>query len=302
MNDGSTDHSGEILNEYARLDERVVVIHQENAGVSAARNAALSVANGDYVTCVDSDDWIPSSTYEKLLPWLQKNIDMVCYGITGVSETGEPVQNEYFNLPEVGEHVVDAHLIAGTNSYVWNKMFRMELIRENKVLFPVGMRYEDAVFFYIAAIYSKSICFVPDVKYVYLIRGDSFTNGEAAKNRAFDFCEILEVIYKEFQKRQMIERWSDLYREIFLLFYEQTVPLLPSVRQKKAKLLYKSMVRRLGLHLRYPGVYPFHELSRYSRLRALFYWRNEKTRVFKLGKWVVLRIEYTLEGVEKHWF
>lgn len=302
VNDGSTDNSAAILEEYSAKDQRIVVIHQENAGVSAARNAALCVASGEYVTGVDSDDWVPSTTYEKMLPWLLKAVDMVCYGINGISETGDKVENEYFELPATGEQYVNAELIKDTNAFIWNKLFRTEIIKQHKILFPVGKRYEDAIFFYTAAALSRTICYVPEARYCYLIRRDSFTNGESSRNRAFDFCEVLEILYNEFRRLDLMERWRDLYRQVFLLYYEQTVPVLPSSRQRAARKMYKSMVLRLGLHKLYKGEYPFQELSRYSFVRSLFFWRNQSRRVFKFLKWVVLQIEETPEGRKKTWF
>ena len=302
VNDGSTDNSAEILEEYAAKDQRIVVIHQNNAGVSAARNAALSVARGEYVTGVDSDDWVPSTTYEKVLPRLLNGVDMVCFGIDGISEAGEKVRNEYFELPAAGEQEVNSELIKNTNAFIWNKIFRTEIIRKYKILFPVGKRYEDAIFFYTAAAMSRTICYVPEARYCYLIRGDSFTNGEASRNRAFDFCDILEILYNEFCRLDLMQKWRDLYRQVFLLYYEQTVPVLPSARQRTAKKMYKKMVLRLGLHKLYKGEYPFQELSHYSFLRSLFFWRNQSKRVFKFLKWVVLQIGETPEGRKKIWF
>lgn len=65
INDGSTDSSGAVCDEYARRDERVRVIHKENGGVSSTRNLGLDLAQGEWITFVDADDWIEHETYEK---------------------------------------------------------------------------------------------------------------------------------------------------------------------------------------------------------------------------------------------
>lgn len=302
VNDGSTDDSGEILEEYAAKDQRIVIIHQENAGVSAARNVALCVARGGYVAFLDSDDSVFPDTYEKLAAYFTLEPDVVCYCMCGFDETGNPVENEYFDLPCSGLVEPTTHAIIKTDAFIGNKAFRMGFLKSKELAFPVGMRYEDAIFFYTAAALSRSICYVPEARYCYLIRGDSFTNGEAARNRAFDFCEILEILYKEFRRLDLTERWRDLYRQIFLLYYEQMVPILPSSRQRAARKMYKAMVMRLGLHKIYEGVYPFHELSRYSFFRSLFFWRNQSLCVFKFLKWPVLKIEETSGGKKITWF
>lgn len=302
VNDGSTDNSAEILEEYAAKDQRIVVIHQENAGVSAARNVALREARGAYVAFLDSDDSVFPDTYEKLATYLTLEPDVVCYCMCGFDETGNPVENEYFDLPCSGLVEPTTHAIIKTDAFIGNKAFRMGFLKSKELAFPVGKRYEDAIFFYTATALSRSICYVPEARYCYLIRGDSFTNGEAARNRAFDFCEILEILYKEFRRLDLSERCRDLYRQIFLLYYEQMVPVLPPARQRAARKMYKAMVRRQGLHLVYKGEYPFHELSRYTFLRSLFFWRNQSRRVYKFLKWTILKIDETPQGKKITWF
>ena len=73
VDDGSPDRCGEIIDEYAQVDERVVAVHQVNKGVSAARNKGLDVAQGDYIGFVDPDDWIESDMYEILIDQMENN-------------------------------------------------------------------------------------------------------------------------------------------------------------------------------------------------------------------------------------
>ena len=80
VNDGSTDDSASILDEYAAKDARIKVIHQANAGVSVARNKGLDIAVGEYVSFVDSDDWLEPETYERALNRMSDDVDMVWYG------------------------------------------------------------------------------------------------------------------------------------------------------------------------------------------------------------------------------
>ena len=74
VDDGSPDKCGEICDEYASRDDRIKVIHQENRGVSAARNAGLDIASGEYVGFVDSDDYIDLTMFEELLNAIEKHI------------------------------------------------------------------------------------------------------------------------------------------------------------------------------------------------------------------------------------
>ena len=81
VDDGSEDNSLEILQKYALLDSRIKVIHQENAGVSAARNRGLDAATGEYVTFVDADDWVEPVAYEMAMSAFHQEVDMVCFGV-----------------------------------------------------------------------------------------------------------------------------------------------------------------------------------------------------------------------------
>lgn len=79
INDGSPDNCGKILDEYAEKDNRIVVIHQDNQGVSAARNAGIRIAQGVYLGFVDPDDFIESTMYEKMIDLMvTNNSDIVC--------------------------------------------------------------------------------------------------------------------------------------------------------------------------------------------------------------------------------
>lgn len=89
VDDGSPDRCGEICDEFAAKDARISVIHQENKGVSAARNAGLSAATGDYIAFVDADDLVSSQMYETMLSCAQEeHADIVTCGITVFSENG----------------------------------------------------------------------------------------------------------------------------------------------------------------------------------------------------------------------
>ena len=86
IDDGSPDNSGKILDEYASKDNRIRVIHKENGGISSARNAGLDIATGDWISFVDSDDWLDINTYEKLLSSADEaNTDIVMFGNCSVN-------------------------------------------------------------------------------------------------------------------------------------------------------------------------------------------------------------------------
>ena len=87
VDDGSTDGSAEICDEFGRKDERITVIHQENQGKLAARYAGVRALQCDYITFVDSDDWIDDNTFERFLPYMEKGIDVISWQIVRYHDT-----------------------------------------------------------------------------------------------------------------------------------------------------------------------------------------------------------------------
>ena len=133
IDDGSPDNSGAICDEYAKQDSRFVVIHQENAGVSAARNAGLDAARGEWIAFVDSDDWVERDWLKILYGAAQENdIDVVEYGY----------------WCELAEGKRQRHLpVEGQAGACWTKFVSRQLLLSHAILFPVGCSYAEDAFF-----------------------------------------------------------------------------------------------------------------------------------------------------------
>lgn len=140
VDDGSPDGSPQQCDRWALRDQRIHVIHKPNGGLSDARNAGLELAQGDYVTFVDSDDYIAPNTYEAVIP-IATQCDMVEFPIFQHYDT--PRQQLF--LP--GEHVYDQAAdywlngYAYKHSYACNKIYRRSLFQG--IRFPVGRVFED---------------------------------------------------------------------------------------------------------------------------------------------------------------
>ena len=89
VDDGSPDNCPQMCDDWAKKDERIRVIHKENGGVSSARNAGLDICTGDYISFIDSDDWIPSNFEEEMLAKAEKlSLDVVIANIRRMKENG----------------------------------------------------------------------------------------------------------------------------------------------------------------------------------------------------------------------
>lgn len=152
VNDGSSDSSRSILESYRRKDARVVVIDQNNAGVSAARNAALFAAKGDYIQFLDADDWIPDHSTAQMLHAAKENhADLVIgnfYRVDGphISEKGSIKQNDPMTLEEFAEQMLEspADFYYGV---LWNKLYKNSIIQKNEIRMDEDLNYcEDFIF------------------------------------------------------------------------------------------------------------------------------------------------------------
>lgn len=142
VDDGSTDSTPLLCDRYS-CNPHTTVIHQPNGGLSAARNTGLSAAKGDYVTFVDSDDFISPDTYPRLLKLIEANprYDILEYSVIKENNRKSPTS---ITLPDreytdMAEYWIDGRAYA--HSYACNKLFRRSLF--DTVKFPTGKTFED---------------------------------------------------------------------------------------------------------------------------------------------------------------
>lgn len=200
VNDGSTDNSAEILNEYAQKDSRIRIINQENAGLSAARNTGINNANGEYIGYVDSDDWVDLNFYENLYNAAKENnADIAVAGIKRVG--GEDYKEKVFLKFEkttTTENTDEKFRLCDIpdKSYVWNKIYKLSEIKEHSLYFRVGVNYEDII--YAPKIIHTLNCLttVPDTYYYYLKRRGSIV---AQKSQKKYFYAAMEEAKKYFE-------------------------------------------------------------------------------------------------------
>ncbi len=180
VDDGSPDHSGEICDRYASQDKRIRVLHQENQGISDARNHALAVARGQYVTFVDSDDYIAPDMLELLYHNMKKeNAQISICGTWFVYEKcsqKEGVGDTYLkmNAQEALEKIVDFGYF---DESLCRKLFDVNLLQS--IRFPSGVLAEDILV--TPKIIARANCIVYDSspKYYYRQRQGSITKGDA---------------------------------------------------------------------------------------------------------------------------
>ena len=220
VNDGSTDNSAEILEAYAAKDSRIKVINQQNGGLSAARNTALEYATGEWVTGVDSDDYIALDLYTGAVEKIDKEVDAVFWGVQMVDEEGEAIPDlmGYFDLPMQGMAFSES-LALKLNACFWSKLWRRSVLVDNSVRFPEGLVHEDEVFYCLCAPHLRNVAFCPSVGYYYVQRKNSIMHsGSTALDTAQKYVKaaryIKEHISFQYESYFFSTVWR-LYKQCF---------------------------------------------------------------------------------------
>lgn len=186
INDGSTDKSLEILKEYKNRDSRIILLNQENSGQSVARNRGIEIAKGEYLGFVDPDDWIDLDYYEKLYnAAISTNADIATAGIiriTGIKQKkflqfNEETITENINLKFERCDVPE-------KSYIWNKIYKTQKLKEINLKFEEGRIFEDCIFTPQALFFLGKMVTVPNTYYYYLRRNNSTVKQRSQKANA----------------------------------------------------------------------------------------------------------------------
>lgn len=186
INDGSTDKSLKILKEYKNRDSRIILLNQENSGQSVTRNRGIEIAKGEYLGFVDPDDWIDLDYYEKLYNAASTNDTDIAVGgiirVTGIKkkkflnfekETLTDNTKLKFELCDVPE-----------KSYIWNKIYKTQKLKEINLKFEEGRIFEDCIFTPQALFFLGKMVTVPNTYYYYLRRNNSTVKQRSQKANA----------------------------------------------------------------------------------------------------------------------
>lgn len=208
IDDGSIDSSGIICDKYLEIDKRIKVIHQDNKGLSMARNAGLDIATGEFVAFVDSDDWLELNMYEELHKAIcMYQTDIATCGIKEIYHDSVKITNnscEKYTVRTKKETFRDLYKPSCNIRFeVWNKMFRKTAIIKNR--FVEGQIYEDVYFDYITLINITKIVTVQANLYCYRKQRPGNTNTTFQWNRFSIFTELYRYII--FFKKN---GWDDL--------------------------------------------------------------------------------------------
>lgn len=187
VDDGSTDGSGEICNEFAVVDKRARVFHRKNGGLSDARNFGIKKAKGEIIAFIDGDDFVSEdfvgATYEEMT---KSSVDVVVGGYNLVKPKKEVVSGEEATVKLLtGQENID--IVA------WNKLYRKSLFVDNDIWFPKGKKHEDTLTTYKVLSKARKVAYLDEALYCYVERGNSIMKTEKLEER----LEMREMAAKE---------------------------------------------------------------------------------------------------------
>lgn len=191
VDDGSYDKSGEICDEFANRDSRIMVIHKENGGVSSARNAGLDVMSGEYVGFVDSDDITDVTMYEKLIDTAEsENADIVCCGTERVSDSGHEYyfngRTEDFLIFDTNKALRELTYNCRITNSMWDKLYRKDIF--DNLRMTEGIIYEDHEIMHKCLYRAEKTVYIGAPLYKYYMNSKSLIGGTTGK-RHFAFFE-----------------------------------------------------------------------------------------------------------------
>lgn len=218
IDDGSPDKSGEICDEYAAKDERVRVFHQENAGVSAARNLGIEKAEGELIAFVDSDDWVEPAYLDAIVHRVGDS-DIMFFAFHWHFEDGcvktmtygdvraEGVEEVEKCISFLRENCTDLNFFG----YTWNKVFRSEVIKNNRIKFVEGLdASEDEVFTLSFCIKANRLRIIPNVLYNYRWRYNGLTHKSVSTEKWLLLAEQISGLIESMHTvglKQIYRHW-----------------------------------------------------------------------------------------------
>ena len=260
INDGSTDNSWEILQEYADKDDRIVLINQENQSQAAAQNKGLEIFKGETVAFCDSDDTRELNAYEIMYKNLKKyNVDQVACNIRIYDYTGKDLHvTEQIRYPAFEKVFYTKKEIRLHHSeYIWRRLFDAKFFREHKIRCRTANSYYDISFSKEISIYADSFLFINDVLCNYRVISGSQSHGKSHNTfnvfQVYDDFQpiyektlpLIEDEYKEgWKKRYEDEKFDFIFVHFKRTFFKDKYKYIKKAKSYLTPKLYRKFVKK----------------------------------------------------------
>lgn len=267
IDDGSTDNSGTICDEYANIDDRIIVIHQENGGAASAKNAGLRVATGEILAFLDSDDYLELDAYAFMVEQLKKyQSDIIQCNFRNVYKDRSEEQIEFSQIEELDTtDYLKLFTEDWTCGLLWDKLYRRKIFED--IFFVEGHKIDDEFFTYRGVMNATKIVRVPKVIYNYRKRlSGVMLSKDSQEKIVLDKLEYLcirrKVVVEKFPELKGI--FDEHYLNMLLILSKDSHASAESIKKIKQLLKkyeaesqrthVKFSLRRRLMHLRYRSV------------------------------------------------
>lgn len=256
VDDGSPDKSASIAESFEKRYEGLRVVHQENQGLSGARNTGMSFAQGEYVWFVDSDDWIEPNCIHKLCSYLKDDIDIVEIQFKYAYEDGTFASGESRCPIEGIKTGIEATLKGGVHIPAPFTIFRLAFLKDYKLCFVRGIYHEDVEFKVRALLFAKRVLSIPNICYNYLQRTTGSITSTFKLKNGTDLLFVLDSHYKLVQsyesnvRRAVYSKISMWMNDVFIGMrelndedYNEVKKMIKSKRNLVKAMLYTNNVK-----------------------------------------------------------
>lgn len=212
INDGSKDNSLKMLNEYKKNDSRIIIIDKENGGQASARNKGIDIAKGEFISFIDSDDYVKIDMLEKMYnKAYDENADLV---VCDYYEGNE--QNGFKKINAKNTTYTEKINFMFGNISPWNKLIKTCLIKNNNIKFLEQHIYEDLATMPLIGIYANKIVYIEEAFNYYIIRQGSTMRQKKYNRKLESIFVAVEHLKNEMIKRNFLPKYSDELEYIYI--------------------------------------------------------------------------------------
>ncbi|HGN9274017.1 TPA: glycosyltransferase family 2 protein [Providencia stuartii] len=221
INDGSPDNSIQLAKEIIKNDPRFIFLNKENGGLSSARNLGLHASRGEFVTFLDSDDYLEPSFLSEMIKYIDDNIDIISCNNNNVTDSGDVISK--FTSSFLGEHTsneIFKYFIESikVSCVAWGKLYRRDLFFKNNILYPEGLLYEDYPITYKLYFFANSVYFTDLALVNYVQRPLSITKSFNSKVIEDSFWAI-EDLHLFLKSKNILDKYYKQYNNAYLVHY-----------------------------------------------------------------------------------
>lgn len=268
INDGSTDSSELICRRYIEKGLNAKLINKLNGGLTSVRNLSIEKSQGEYLLMIDGDDWLEINTIETIFNSVE-DVDLLCFGFNWIFKNKIIIDERFTEKKYYSEDIANEIFKNEINTSVWNKVFKVELLKKNKILFPEIRGAEDYIFIYDYLNVCSRVKKITANLYNYYQRESSLSN-EKSEEFYLNNLVVLNELIKRTKKTK--KETTDFYGYILTNY----VYLIRDYLKKENKVMLDDINKqreRIEIYLKigkilFLNTIPFKMRVRYLKIRG----------------------------------